>query len=275
MDHQHAAFGVLMGASSLLVGYVLHRLSEMRMEELSYLQHVPKFSDFKKLRNHLSNIPDKTADVLVEGTTKKSEDTLKSEKAGVEGAAKLVTTTSYKKVYHAQTEKWSDVSNTIENLNISVPFNLVDANGNTIRVQSVHNAGGFRQILERVWQEKVNPESRSIGDHVTNVALQEIPNGSLTREFLLVFGTSMGAYGTASLKDKSLLSSGNIYFTPVEVSSSIQSLLYRNEMIISTLKFFSFVLLVGGGGILLLSAVPLILRTLGYDPDRSQRAVDN
>ena len=83
----------------------------------------------------------------------------------------------------------------------------MDANGNTIRVQSVHNAGGFRQILERVWQEKVNPESRSIGDHATNVALQEIPNGSLTREFLLVFGTS---YGTASLKDKSLLSSGNI-----------------------------------------------------------------
>lgn len=257
-------FGVLIGASSLLAGYLFHQLSQMRSKELSYLQLVPQFTNLKKLRDHLSGCPEQTADVLVEGVVKMGKDGLKSDKAGVEGAAKLVTTTSYKKVYNQQSEKWSESTNTIENQRISIPFHLTDKSGNTITVQSIHNAGGFRQILERVWQEKVAPDSRSLGDYATSTVLKEIPNGSHTSELLLVFGSSLGAYGTATLQNKSLLTSGNVVFTPSEVSSSIEGLISRNEIIVSTLKFFSMVFLLGGGGILLLSMVPLAMKALGY-----------
>ena len=64
--------------------------------------------------------------------------------------AKLVTTTSYKKVYHSQSNKWNDASSTIKNLNVSIPFKLEDAEGNTINFQTIHNAGGYREILNRV-----------------------------------------------------------------------------------------------------------------------------
>ena len=262
---EHELVGVLVGASSLLAGYLLHQLSQLRSRELSYLQLVPQFTSMKKLRDHLSNTPDQKADVLVEGAVKKlGSDCLKSDKAGVEGAAKLVTTTSYKKVYNSHTSKWNEVSSTIENVNVSVPFQLVDGSGNSITVQSAHSAGGFRQIVERVWQEKVPADSRSLGDFATNATLKEIPNGSHTREFLLVFGTSMGAYGTATLQGSGILSSGTVNFTPIEVSSSIRGLIARNEVIVSTLKLFSVLLVVGGGSVLLITAVPLLMKAFGY-----------
>lgn len=264
-------FGVVIGASSLLAGYLLHHLSQMRSKELSYLQLVPQFADMKKLREHLANCPEQKADVLVEGVAKKlGPETLKSEKSGVEGAAKLVTTTSYNKVLNTQTGKYNEASSTMENLKISVPFQLVDRRGGTVTIRSVHTASGFRQLLERVWQERVGPDSRSIGDYATNTELREIPNGSLTREFLLTFGTSLGAYGAASLESKSFLNSGDVNFTPFEVSSSIQGLISRNETIVTVLKFFSMVFLVGGGGILLLAAVPLVLKACGYHVTTSE-----
>ena len=134
-------------------------------------------------------------------------------------------------------------------------------------VQSVHTASGFRQILERVWQERVGAESRSLGDYAMGTDLKEIPNGSLKREYLLTFGTTLGACGTALLKNRGILSSGEVTFTPTEVSSSIQGLISRNEAIVSALKFFSMVFVLGGGGILLLTAVPLVLRAFGYRTD--------
>jgi hypothetical protein len=264
-------FGVVIGASSLLAGYVLHELSNMRSKELSYLQLVPQFSDMTKLRKHLSKCPEQKAEVLVEGVVKKlGPEVLKSEKAGIVGAAKLVTTTLYKKVRDSKTGNWSDYSNTVENQKISIPFQLVDRSGGTVTIASIHNVSGFRQLLERVWQDRVAPESRSIGDFATNAELQEIPDGSLTREFLLTFGTSLGAYGAASLENQSFLSNGEVKFRPYEVSSSIHGLIARNETVISALKFFSVIFLVGGGGILLLSAVPLVLKAFGYTSEQEQ-----
>ena len=264
---QHV-FGALVGAASILAGYILNELSQMRSKELSYLHLVPQFTNLKELRNHLATIPDQTADVLVEGVVKKlGSEVQKSEKAGVEGVAKLVTTTSYKKVYHSQSNKWNDVSSTIENLNVSIPFKLEDVKGNSINIQTIHNAGGYRQILNRVWQEKTIPEARSIADHATNITIKEIPNGTLTREFLLLFGTSVGAYGTATLQGNSLISSGTVTFTPTEVSSSIEGLITKNEVIVSTFKFFSVILLVGGGGVLFLSIIPLLRNALQWFRD--------
>ena len=268
--------GVFFGASSLIAGYILHKLSEMRAQEVSYLHLVPQFHDFRQLKEHLKNSPEQKADVLVEGAVKKLGDAgLYSEKAGVDGAARLVTTTTYTKVYHEETQKWRDLSNTMENVRISLPFKLEDTAGNFVRVESVHSAGGFRQILQRVYQEKTLPEKRSTGDYATNITLREIPNGSLTREFLLVFGTTMAGYGSAVLQKQSFLSSGEIVFTPREVSSSIRSLISRNEMVANTLRFFSLVFLLGGGSILLITVTPAIIQFLSDSRRREVPTIES
>ncbi len=262
---EQQAIGVVLGAASLFAGYVLRKLAQTRAEDLSYLNHIPQFQDFKKLRDHLKDSPSESADVLIQGCVEKLDKVVTSEKSEQEGAARLVTTTTYTKVLHkreGQPNKWRDTSNSIENVNISVPFKLVDRQGNDVTVHAVHQASGFRQVLQRVWQDKVQPDSKSLGDFATSLTLKEIPNGSLTREFLLLFGTSMGAYGTATLEKQSFLSSGQISFTPLEVNSSIQSLISRNEMIVSSMKLFSIIFLVGGGSILFITGISLLFRLL-------------
>ena len=273
--------GVVLGASSLLLGYAIHKAAQMRQEELSYLQHIPRFSNFSYLCDHLRNSPSQRADVLIEGSVEKLNDhTLISEKTGLEGAAKLVTTTTYTKVYQEGSESdsrapiWRDMSNTIENVNISVPFKLVDSKGKSVNVTSVHGAGGFRQVLQRVWQEKILPDSRQMGDYLTNITLREIPNGSLSREFLLVFGTSIGAYGSATLQQKQsgfFTNEEAVSFSPVEVGSSVRALISRNELIVNSMKFVSLVLLVGGGSVLLITVLPLLLKLVTGDNGRERR----
>lgn len=274
--------GVALGASSLLLGYFISKAAQMRQEELSYLQHIPRFSNFAHLRDHLRNSPSQRADVLIEGSVEKLNDNaLISEKTGLEGAAKLVTTTTYTKVYQESSEsdtsrepKWRDMSNTIENVNISVPFKLVDRQGKSVNMTTVHQAGGFRQVLQPVWQEKVLPDSRQMGDYLTNITLREIPNGSLTREFLLVFGTSIGAYGSATLQQKQSGFFSNeeaINFSPVEVGVSIRALISRNELIVNSMKFVSLVFLVGGGSIMLITFLPYLLKLVTGDSVNEER----
>ena len=258
---EHLVTGVVLGGVSLLGGYLLHKVSEIRAQEVSYLNQVPQFRDFSVLRNHLKSSPGQRADVLVEGrVTKLGDAALVSEKSGLEGAARLVTTTTYTKVYNEETGKWRDMSNTVENMNASLPFSLEDAQGSSIRVDSVNKAGGFRQLLQRVYQHKTVPEKRTMGDFATNVvALKEIPNGALTRDYLLLFGTPLAGYGGAVLQKQSLFSSGEVLFTPTEVGSSVRDLISRNEMIASALKFASVILLVAGGSIFLFSVTPLVV----------------
>ena len=267
---EQAVLGAIIGGGSLALGYILSKLADLREQEVSYLHEVPQFRDFGKLREHLRNSPGQKADVMVEGKVEKlGNAALFSEKAGIEGAARIVSTTTYSKVYNEETQKWRDISNTIENVNLSLPFKLVDTKDSYIRVESVHTAGGCRQVLQSIFQEKILPEQRSMGDYATSVALKEIPSGSLTREFMLVFGTPLAGYGCAVLTKSSFFSGGEVSFTPVEVSSSISSLISRNEMIAKTFKFLSFVLLVGGGTVVVLSAVPLVVRLLSLNSTRA------
>lgn len=269
-------FGAVLGTSSLLVGWLLHNLSKSRSQELSYLQDVPRFSDFRQLKEYLNHCPGKQADVLVEGVvTKLNNNALKSENASLEGAARLVTTTTYKKVYHQSTDKWTDSSSTIENVCVSVPFSLADKQNNSANVESISKADGFRLVLERVWQRSTPPESRSIGDYATNMTLSEIPNGLLEREYLLVFGSSLGVHGMATLRNQSILNSGTVSLVPQEVSSSINNLIARNEMLVNVLKFLSLVLVVGGGSILVFTVAPLALRALGLIDREESRTRSN
>ena len=262
MDADHLLTGVLLGGVSLLGGYILHKVSELRAQEVSYLHQVPQFRDFTALRKHLKSSPGQRADVLVEGRVSRLGDAaLLSEKSALEGAARLVTTTTYTKVYNEESGKWHEMSNTVENMNASLPFKLEDALGGAVRVEGVHRAGGFRQLLQRVYQDKRVPEQRSMGDFATNVvALREIPNGSLTRDFLLVFGTPLAGYGSAVLQSQSMFSSGDVIFTPTEVGHSIRGLISKNEMVASAMRFASVILLVAGGSILVFTLTPLVVR---------------
>ena len=253
--------GVFIGGVSLLGGYVLRRVSELRAQEVSYLHQVPQFTDFSALRRHLKNSPGGRADVLVEGRVGKLGDAaLASEKAGLEGAARLVTTTTYTKVYNEESEKWREMSNTVENMRASLPLKLEDPRGSCVRVENVHSAGGFRSLLQRVYQEKRLPEQRTLGDFATTVVtLKEIPNGSLTRDYLLLFNTSLAGFGSAVLQNQSLFGSGDVVFTPSEVGHSIRGLISRNEMLAGAIRVVSVILLVAGGSVLVLTLTPLVV----------------
>ena len=264
-------FGALLGASSLLAGYVLHQLSQARAKELSYLHLVPQFTDMSQLSKHLRSCPENQAEVLVQGVVKKiGMESLKSEKANLEGAARLVTTTNYNKTYYQSSNTWKESSTTIENVCSAVPFNLNDRQGNSITVESIKKAGGFRQILERVWQEKISPDSRSFGDYATSMTVKEVPNGSLTREYLLLFGSPIAAYGVATVQNQSFISNGTVTLIPKEVSSSIEGLMARNEMIANVLKFFSVFFLVAGGGVIFFSLLPLAIKVFRNERDSGE-----
>ena len=253
--------GALIGGVSLLGGFILRKLSEHRAQEVSYLHQVPQFTDFTALRRHLKSSPGQRADVLVEGRVSKLGDAaLASEKSGLEGPARLVTTTTYTKVYNEESGKWREMSNTVENMKASLPFKLEDPGGSSVRVEGVHAAGGFRNLLQRVFQDKRVPEQRSLGDFATNVVtLKEIPNGSLTRDYLLLFNTSLAGFGSAVLQNQSLFSSGDVIFTPSEVDKSIRGLISRNEMIAGVLRVVSVVMLVAGGSVLVFTLTPLVV----------------
>ena len=269
-------FGVVLGAASLLAGYVFHRFSKTPSKELPYPEKVPQFTDMQKLREYLEDCPNLQADVLIEGVVKRQNDSLGSRnKTVVEGAAIIVTTTEYKKVYDTANKKWNNnVSSSIENRSDSVKFQLSDENGKTVIVQPIHKAGGFRHILEKVWEYRVGEDSRSLGDYTM---LKEIPNGSLTREFFLTFGTTLGAYGIATLKKSGINSPMDISFFPSEVGSSIQGVTATRELTVSILSYMSLLFVVGGGGLLVFSTVSLVMRALGYQVVRpsEQRRGDN
>ena len=71
--------------------------------------------------------------------TKLAENSVCSEKAGIEGAARKVVTSSQGKI--------STVSD------ISVPFLLIDPNGQSMQVTSMHHALRVNLVMEKVWEE--------------------------------------------------------------------------------------------------------------------------
>ena len=277
MDVEHVLTGVLIGGVSLLGGYVLRKVSELRDQEVAYIHQVPQFTDFSALRQHLKNAPGQRADVLLEGRVEKLGDAaLVSEKSGLEGAARVVTTTTYTKVYNEETGKWRETSRTEENMKASLPFKLEDPCGSWVRVDGVHTAGGFRSLLQRVYQDKRIPEQRSMGDFATNVVtLKEIPNGSLTRDYLLLFNVSLAGYGSAALHNQSMFSSGEVVFTLAEVGHSIHGLIYRNEVMASALRVISVILLVAGGSVLVFSLTPLVVGLVNRARERRPLAISD
>ena len=243
-DH---VLALVAGVGAVGLGYLLSRVSAWTAEETEHLKHSPRYYNFSKLNKDLSLDPNGViSNVFVEGTVRKEGfgGGLYSESAGVEGPAKLTTTRNYFKVYNPEKENWTDRSETVINQNLSVPFKLSDRNGNSITIENVHNARNFQGILNLVYQTKTVPEKRTIGDHATNMVLREIPNGSLTREYLLMYGTRFAALGDAV----QISSSGSsfVVFHPQEVSSSISHMISHRELVAQIESIVSIVLMVGG-----------------------------
>lgn len=261
---EHQVYGVLAGAGSLLLGYLFSRLADSRSKDFEHLKNVPRYYNMSELKKDLSASPSQGGTVMIEGIVRKDTDALISENAGIEGAARLVTTTNYVRVLRPEKERWDEVSRTTENLKLSVPFKVVDPKGGHVRVESIHQASYFRSLMELVYQDRSIPEQRTIGDYATNITVNEIPNGSLRQEFMLTFGSSMAGYGTARLMKAGLLGS-EVVFHPVEVGKSIHTLLSQQEMIVAGHRLLALVLIVGGSTLVVLAGVPLVRRLMASD----------
>ena len=162
-------FGVIPGGVLIAGGCAVYLYTRYKYEPPA-----SKFKDLAKLKQHLSNFKGAPEhcnylNVIVEGTvTKLAENSVRSEKAGIEGAARKVVTSSQGKI--------STVSD------ISVPFLLIDPNGQSIQVTSVHRALRVNLVMEKVWEE---PSTK--------------PGVLARRELMLTFGTCLGLFGRASL----------------------------------------------------------------------------
>ncbi len=226
----------IVGVISLLIGCVGYYIFSYQKR----FKHVDQFTDMGELKQHLTRCPNKKAKVLIEGIVMKSSEALKTEHSSpVEGAAKYVTT-----------------SNDTE-FEISVPFHLADRSGNMITVQFVHRAEEFRQILDRVWQGDVTHNQR---ENTRGISARY---HLVVNEYLLLFGSSMGAYGEATL----IFSSDTVRFVPSEVNSSIDSLISCKEEIVRVHTFlptvFCFVI-AGGVTLLLIAFVLLVMSAVPY-----------
>ena len=244
MDNHVHFLGLLGGVGVVGFGYLLSRISVWTSAENDHLKNLPKYYNFSRLQHDLNKDLNRTlTNIFVQGTVVKPKygsQGLYSENSGIDGVAKLVITTNYSKVYNHEKQQWYNHSDTIVNQCLSVPLSLSDREGYNITIENVHNASNFKGILNLVDQQKFLPQHRSIGDHATNMILHEIPNGSLTKEFLLLYGTNMAALGDA------IQTNNGIVFYPQEVGSTISYLISHRELIAKIEHLVSTMLIVCG-----------------------------
>lgn len=268
MAEQHL-FGAVVGFGSLAVGYLFSKLATWGDKEVQHLKHVPRYYNYADLERDLSGTSTGIRSrVMVEGVARKEGIAgLYSDNGGVDGAAKLVTTTEMRRVYNDTTGKWEEKGNTMTNQSISIPFLLKDRAGNRITVENVHLAHGFQSVLQLVYQTKTSPEQRSIGDYATNVTLSEIPMGSRIKEHMLLYGTTLAVLGDAM--QFGVGNESRIIFYPEEVGKSISLLISRREMFVHFSRFMSTLLIVGGISLLALTVIVPIIR------ERQRRSANN
>ena len=210
-------FGVIPGGVLIAGGCAVYLYTRHKFEPPA-----SAFKDLAKLKQHLSKCDPEHRDsnVIVEGTVAKlAESSVRSENAGIEGAARKVITSSQGKT--------STVSD------ISVPFLLVDPNGQSIQVTSVHHALRVCKVMEKVWEE---PSTK-----------RGVP---ARQELMLSFGARLGLFGCASING-----SNEVTFVPEEVdkSSAVTSVNRRSQR--QLFYAGSFLLIFGGIAALVINFV--------------------
>ena len=227
-------------------------------KKTEYLHHTPRFTSFgSELYSYLQQHPNQQVHVLLEGTVEQADDQkLYSEKEGVGGAGRSVTTVQYYKMRSEYTKwKWVDTSRTTENLCLSVPYNLKGRNGYLVRVESTYLANGFRNLMSVAYEDNVTYEGKALEDYAVDKTVNEIPMGKRVTEPMLHFGSPLTGFGMAAVHSKNFLQS-QVVFTPEEVSTSVQALLMKHEAVTNIYRFISWVFFVVAGGAVLFIVAP-------------------
>jgi hypothetical protein len=254
---------VFVGGVSLGIGFLFSSLANSKAQRTAYLRGSPKFSSFgAELHQHLKSQPDHESNVLLEGTTQKLDGFhLYSERAGVIGAGRIVTTVEHYKTKDEYNKgRWINMSNTTENLCLSVPFNLKGVDGSVVRVENAHNSDGFRKILSVAYKDNITHEGKTLGDFAVDITINRIPMGKEVTELMLYFGVPFAGYGQAKLLSNSVDTS--IVFSPQEVSSNIDSLISSNESVASLFRFFSWTFFAVAGGTVVFVIAPKLLQLI-------------
>lgn len=271
--------GVLLGAGSVAVGYFFSKVAVWFQNEADYLRHAPRYHNFADLERDLANGTTSgfQSRILVEGIVSKDKTVLFSDKGGIDGAAKLVISTSLRKVLDEESGKWEEKRDTFTNQCLSVPFKLVDRKGSSLTVENVHLASGFRRILQLVYQSKDVPEQRSIGDYATGLTLSEISAGSEMKEYMLLYGATFAGFGDA-MQFGIDGSTSRIIFYPTEVGHSIKSMISEREFMVGFNQVLSKLFTVGGLALIFVASIHLVLklsRKWRQDRDRHLLSVNS
>ena len=251
----------VVGVASTAIGYLFRNLSANRVKKTEYLHHTPRFTSFgSELYSYLKQHPNQQAHILLEGTVEQAGDqNLYSDKAGVGGAGRSMTTVQYYKMRNEYTQwKWVDTSRTTENLCLSVPFNLKGRDGYSVRVENTHLADGFRSMLSLAYEDSVTHEGKSLGDYAIDMTVNEIPMGKRVTELMLCFGSPLAGFGMAVVRTKNVVQS-QVVFTPQEVSTSVQALIMKHEVVASIYHFISWVFFAVAGGAVVFVVAPRLL----------------
>ncbi len=244
------AVASIVAAAGFMGGFLLFKHACRIDEEVSSMRKV-QFRDFHELRDHLWNCPGREAKVLVEGKVEKLNNGAISENTEIEGAALISSTEIQESVYEGWS--WCKTFRTIVHVNDSVPFKLVDTQGNWIRVESVHRAQQFQGLLRQVFkQEKALPGGLYSKFDDTSVT---VPTFSTMQDNALVFGTNLAGYGRAVLTESSHSGAGGeeITFTPEEVDKTIVNIIKERELKVQFFRKMSV-------GCLLIPAVVILER---------------
>ena len=213
-----SVFGAIPGGILIAGGYAVYLYTRYKYEPPA-----SEFKDLAKLKQHLSKSAPEHSNslyVIVEGTvTKLAENSVRSEKAGIEGAARKVVTSSQGK--------------TLTVSDISVPFLLIDPNGQSIQVTSMHRALRVNLVMEKVWEE---PSTK--------------PGVPARRELMLTFGTCLGLFGRASLGG-----ANEVTLVPKEADESSAATIAKQKSQRRLLYAGSFILIFSGAAALVISFI--------------------
>ena len=101
-------------------------------------------------------------------------------------------------------------------------------------------------------------EGKSLGDYAIDMTVNEIPMGKRVTELMLCFGSPLAGFRIAVVRTKNVLQS-QVVFTPQEVSTSVQALIMKHEVVASIYHFISWVFFAVAGGAVVFVVAPRLL----------------
>ncbi len=213
-----AVFFGITGGAFLLGGLALSKSEEWITE--TPVHRAPQFGNFIALSDYLRQCPGREANVLVQGRAEKLDNrTVSSLNTGIEGAARISVTVTQERAYSGSLlQTWYSRART-ENYEGSVPFTLAGTQRSYIRVQSIHTAEHFQELVTPDFkQEKALPGLFSDTPPTSDTT---VPTRTSIHESIMVFNTEFASYGSAVYD----ATREEVTFTPEIVGLSISRML--------------------------------------------------